>query len=161
MIRKRKKSGFTLLELLVVVIILGIIMSFAIPALTGFLDRAREGEGFDLIKKGLTACYLFKQDGGLWPTLGQFPTDAGAPVVGTKYWSALTDDGTNVNLVLDAPNINEGNNIVLRVTSATNHGHAAVGDHEVQGTIDVDGDVGIQVDRAETGAQVDAFVNIG
>ncbi len=66
MIRKGK-SGFTLLELLVVVIILGIIMSFAIPALTGFLDRAREGEGFDLTKKGLMASYLKFNDGGLWP----------------------------------------------------------------------------------------------
>ena len=158
---RRNTSGFTLIELLLVVIILGIIMSFAIPALSGFLDRAREGEGFDLLKKGLTACYLFKQDASTWPTAGQFPTDAGAPVVGTKYWSALIDDGTTVDLTPDAPNINEGNNIVLRVTSTANHGHGAVGDHEVRGTIDADGDVGIQVDRAETGAQADTFINIG
>lgn len=40
--KRRKKGGFTLVELIVVLVILAILAALLIPALTGYIDRAKE-----------------------------------------------------------------------------------------------------------------------
>ena len=45
---KRRQSGFTLIELMVVVTIIGILASFAIPAYQDYTIRAQVSEGMSL-----------------------------------------------------------------------------------------------------------------
>ena len=41
-LRKNNKKGFTLVELIVVLVILAILAALLIPALTGYIDKAKE-----------------------------------------------------------------------------------------------------------------------
>jgi prepilin-type N-terminal cleavage/methylation domain-containing protein len=41
-LRKNRKKGFTLVELIVVIVILAILAAIAVPALTGYIDKARQ-----------------------------------------------------------------------------------------------------------------------
>lgn len=41
-LKKNNKKGFTLVELIVVLVILAILAALLIPALTGYIDKARE-----------------------------------------------------------------------------------------------------------------------
>ena len=50
----KKEKGFTLVELIVVLVILAILIAILVPALTGYIDKARE-------KKVLAECHLAVQ----------------------------------------------------------------------------------------------------
>ena len=41
-LRKNNKKGFTLVELIVVLVILAILAALLIPALTGYIDKAKQ-----------------------------------------------------------------------------------------------------------------------
>lgn len=42
--KKKAKKGFTLVELIVVLVILAILAALLIPALTGYIDKARKSQ---------------------------------------------------------------------------------------------------------------------
>lgn len=44
MAKKNTKRGFTLVELIVVLVILAILAALLIPALTGYIDKARKSQ---------------------------------------------------------------------------------------------------------------------
>lgn len=44
MAKKNSKRGFTLVELIVVLVILAILAALLIPALTGYIDKARKNQ---------------------------------------------------------------------------------------------------------------------
>ena len=73
---KLKNKGFTLIELMIVVVILGVLMSTVLPKLTGAQARARDtGRIADLgnISAALTTYY---DDNGLFPGVGNTTTNA-------------------------------------------------------------------------------------
>jgi prepilin-type N-terminal cleavage/methylation domain-containing protein len=41
-LKKKGKKGFTLIEVIVVIVILAILAAIAVPALTGYIDKARD-----------------------------------------------------------------------------------------------------------------------
>ena len=43
-LKKNRKKGFTLVELIVVLVILAILAALLIPALTGYIDKARKSK---------------------------------------------------------------------------------------------------------------------
>lgn len=54
-INKSSKKGFTLVELIVVLVILAILAAMLVPALTGYIDRARKEKDFQTAASVLTA----------------------------------------------------------------------------------------------------------
>ena len=63
--------GFTLIEILVVVFILGLLAALVAPRLVGTTDQARVTEAKVQIRNLETALKLFKLDNGFYPTTQQ------------------------------------------------------------------------------------------
>jgi type IV pilus assembly protein PilA len=91
----KKQQGFTLIELMIVVAIIGILAAIAIPAYQDYTIRAQVSEGLNLSGGAKTAVSEYSMD------TGNFPTDnptaglaAAASIVG-KYVSAVNVGTTN------------------------------------------------------------------
>lgn len=67
----RRQEGYTLLEILVVVMILGLLISLAAPRILGRTDEARVTKGMADIKAIETALGMYKLDSGSYPTTEQ------------------------------------------------------------------------------------------
>ena len=161
MIRRNRRSGFTLLELLVVVIIIGILATFAIPALLGFIDRAREAEAKAVLSQALTSGRLFNMENpGTWPATAVALQNAGASIAESKNWSAITNGAIATNdaappAITPAgdPQLTASNN--MHITLDSDHGHLAAGDHRVEGFVDDDGTVLMRAFRNGAWVQID------
>ena len=66
--KKLNKKGFTLIELIVVIAILGILAAIIIPRFTGFQKKARETQALVYAKQVATAVDSFYAENSAWPT---------------------------------------------------------------------------------------------
>lgn len=67
--RKEKQRGFTLIELMLVIVILGILAGVAVTQFTGFSDDAKKTAAQTQINEFKTSLRLFELE------MGRFPTD--------------------------------------------------------------------------------------
>jgi len=68
---KKNERGFTLIELMVVIVILGILAGLIIPRIMGRPDEARAAKARMQIESMETALKLYKLDNGDYPTTEQ------------------------------------------------------------------------------------------
>lgn len=68
---KKKQGGFTLLEVMVVVVILGILASFVVPNLLGNKEKADQQKAVTDIVALENALDMYKLDNGSYPTTDQ------------------------------------------------------------------------------------------
>jgi type IV pilus assembly protein PilA len=86
---KRVQQGFTLIELMIVVAIIGILAAFAIPAYNDYTARSQASEGVELMAGGKTPLAEYFADRGTWPA-------AASSVMGTtsgKYTASVAGVG--------------------------------------------------------------------
>ena len=69
--QKRGNSGFTLIELMVVIVILGILAGLIIPRIMGRPEEARQMKARIQIESIETALRLYKLDNGAYPSTEQ------------------------------------------------------------------------------------------
>ncbi|MEO0422079.1 MAG: pilin [Pseudomonadota bacterium] len=62
------QKGFTLIELMIVVAIIGILAAIAIPAYQDYTQRAQVGEAFTIVTGAKTAIAEFRQTTGAYPS---------------------------------------------------------------------------------------------
>jgi len=70
-LRLRNQRGFTLIELMVVIVILGLLATLVIPRFRGSTERARRVKAIAQMKSIETALRLYELDNALFPTTEQ------------------------------------------------------------------------------------------
>ena len=73
----RKQPGFTLIELMIVVAIIGILAAIAIPTYQRYVIRSQVAEGLNLSSGAQTSVAEFIMENGAWPADND---EAGLPV---------------------------------------------------------------------------------
>lgn len=76
MIHQRRREGFTLVELLVVVLIIGILAALAVPSYMKSVETAKADDAVALVNMIGTTNKMFALDHGNNYIRGQFPTSA-------------------------------------------------------------------------------------
>ncbi|MBF0127130.1 MAG: pilin [Magnetococcales bacterium] len=105
----RKQAGFTLIELMIVIAIIGVLAAVAIPAYQDYIARAQASEGVSLMAGLKTAVSEAYQDSGTMPTLASL---SGVQTSG-KYVSAITfttsaGSSLTINAAYKATGVNAG-----------------------------------------------------
>ncbi len=65
--QKRARGAFTLLELLVVILILGLLAAFVVPNIVGAGDKAKRDLVCSQMSSTASALDMFKMDNGMYP----------------------------------------------------------------------------------------------
>ena len=118
----KKQQGFTLIELMIVVAIIGILAAIAIPAYQDYTIRAQVSEGLNLAGGAKAAVSEYTMDRGLFPTTNAVAGLSASGEIKGKYVG-------QVNAVSGVISVTYGNDAhatlsggILTLTPVTNAG---------------------------------------
>ena len=114
---KRTQQGFTLIELMIVVAIIGILAALAIPNYINYTKRAKVSEALAMASpyKAAVAEYFSSDE-----TLPEDLADAGLPTfTSTDYVSAITLANGTISATAYPQGVGTGTPVVLRLEPTT------------------------------------------
>lgn len=119
---QKNKQAFTIVELLVVIVIIGVLAAITIVSYTGISQRATVATLQSDLSNNSRMLELYKSENGFYPTAFSVNDCPSAPVSDSKYcikYSSgntyyYSSDGTSFSLV----EINSSTNIAYKITSA-------------------------------------------
>src|SRR5690554_1411179 len=91
--KKTVQKGFTLIELMIVVAIIGILAAVALPAYQDYTIRAQVSEGLSLGSGARTAVTEYYQQHGEWPADNATAGLAEPNEISSKYVASVTVSG--------------------------------------------------------------------
>jgi len=114
----RVQKGFTLIELMIVIAIIGILAAIAIPAYQNYTIRAQVTEGLTLADGWKTAIAEYYASTGNWPSQTNL---AGTQISVAKYESGITVATGTITITYGNQANTKINNATLSLTPYTNN----------------------------------------
>ena len=121
---KRPNSGFTLIELMIVVAVIGILAAIAIPQYQNYVARAQAAEGFSLAGGLKAALAEYHNTTGVFPTGTDVHTELGIEPAGNitgKYITGVdvSDDGLGTITAIFGSDSQHGGKFLRLTPTAT------------------------------------------
>jgi type IV pilus assembly protein PilA len=102
---KTIQKGFTLIELMIVVAIIGILAAIALPAYQDYTVRSKVTDGLNLSAAAKLAVAETYASNGAWPATNAAAGVAAANTITSKYTTSVTIGGAGVVSVLFSANM--------------------------------------------------------